>query len=40
MEEERKSLGLIKNNEDEEETYDPRLIVKKNTKPIKIKKKY
>src|SRR5210317_624668 len=40
MEEERKSLGLIENNEDEEETYDPRLIVKKNTKPIKIKKKY
>jgi hypothetical protein len=41
LDEQRKSMGMIQNDEEEDESYDPRLIVKrKNEKPIKVKKKY
>ena len=40
LEQERKLMGMGQNEEEDDETYNPQSIVKKNSKPIKIKKQY
>jgi len=40
LEQERKIMGISKPEEEDAEPYNPQLIIKKNSKPIHIKKLY